>query len=146
MQQAETLRSSSRPTRSIASSRALPARAFHDRAVAARAGLAIELCEDLVEHRLSSEPIAEWRGAVERAFEDASFRAPGGDSATETLARAWNGIRTALRADRRLPAVVAHGQLIALVLQSIDARFGYAGWSPSRIPTCISSRRSPTAA
>jgi 2,3-bisphosphoglycerate-dependent phosphoglycerate mutase len=95
---------------------------------ARRTGLPVELCDDLVEHRLSAEPIAEWRSFVARAFEDASSRAPGGDSAAETLARAWTGIRTALRAESRLPVVVAHGQLISLVLQSIDARFGYAEW------------------
>jgi 2,3-bisphosphoglycerate-dependent phosphoglycerate mutase len=95
---------------------------------ARRTGLPVELCDDLVEHRLSAEPIAEWRSCVARTFEDASFRAPGGDSAAETLARAWTGIRSALVAESRLPVVVAHGQLISLVLQSIDARFGYAEW------------------
>lgn len=93
------------------------------------AGLAIEVDEDLREHRLADPPIAAWRDAVARCFEDETFRAPGGESAAETLWRARRAIDAACVDGTRLPVLASHGQLLSLLLHSLDGRFGFAGWT-----------------
>lgn len=92
-------------------------------------GLAVEVDEDLREHRLADPPIAEWREAVAHCFEDATFRAPGGESAAETLGRARRAIDAACANGARLPVLASHGQLLSLLLHSLGGRFGFAGWT-----------------
>lgn len=96
---------------------------------ARRAGLAIAIEEGLAERRLSREPIPHWREVVERSFSEPDYRVDGGESAAETLARGWASLRNVLGRGHRLPVVVSHGQLLSLVLHSIDPAFGYAGWA-----------------
>jgi 2,3-bisphosphoglycerate-dependent phosphoglycerate mutase len=95
---------------------------------AARTGLELHLDERLVERRLSPAPIPDWRDVVARSFVEPDFRVPGGESGREVLERAWKGLDAILARGHSLPAVASHGQLISLVLHSIDPSFGFAGW------------------
>jgi 2,3-bisphosphoglycerate-dependent phosphoglycerate mutase len=104
---------------------------------AERAGLVLHTDPRLAERRLSPEPIPGWRDVVRRSFNDLDHRAPGGESAREVLARAWDGIRFVLGGGHRLPVIVSHGQLLSLVLHSVDASFGYAGWEGLRNPDVL---------
>jgi len=93
---------------------------------ALRSGLAVEIHESLAERCLSPEPIDHWREVVERSFQEPGFRVSGGESGAETLARGWEAIQAVLQTGHLLPAVVSHGQLLSLVLHSIEPSFGYA--------------------
>ena len=62
------------------------------------------------------------------SFDDPDLRAPGGESAREVLHRAWAGLDEVLGGGHALPLVVTHGNLMALVLHSLDPAFGYEGW------------------
>jgi len=101
--------------------------------LAERRGLTVQTDPRLAERWLSAEPRADWREFVQRAFEDPEARAPGGESARETLVRGWAAIQELLRAGERT-IVVSHGQLLSLVLHRIDPGFGYAGWESLRNP------------
>lgn len=101
---------------------------------AKRAKLPIELDARLAERRLSPEPIDHWRDVVRRSFDDPDFGIPGGESGRETLLRGWAAISSVLDGRHRLPAVASHGQLLSLVLHSIDPTFGFAGWEALRNP------------
>jgi len=96
--------------------------------LAARTGLALHRDERLVERRLSPEPIDGWRDVVARSFVEPDFCVPGGESGREVLERAWKALEEILAGGHSLPAVASHGQLISLVLHSIDPSFGFAGW------------------
>ncbi len=104
---------------------------------AARRGLVVHVDARLAERSLSPEPIEGWRDVVRRSFEDLESRAPGGESGRETLARGWAAIESVLGGGHRLPVVVSHGQLLSLVLHSIDPSFGYAGWESLRNPDLL---------
>ena len=65
---------------------------------------------------------------VRYSFADPNLRGPGGESASEASQRAWAGLNDLLGNGCRLPAVVTHGNLMSLVLHSLDATFGYEGW------------------
>ena len=96
---------------------------------AEQAGLPINLDSRLNERTLSAQPIVNWQEIVRGSFDDRDLRAPGGESAREVVIRAWAALDEILNADHSLPLVVTHGNLMALVLHSLDPIFGYEGWS-----------------
>ncbi|RIL05363.1 MAG: histidine phosphatase family protein [Proteobacteria bacterium] len=102
--------------------------------LAASLGLPVHSDARLVEHRLSSAPVPEWRDFVERAFSEPHARAPGGDAPAETLARAIAALEDVIASGRTLPVLVTHGLLLSLLLHSIDPGFGFDGWKSLRNP------------
>lgn len=101
---------------------------------ARRTDLPVHIDDRLAERRLSPEPIDNWREFVRSSFSDLDSGVPGGESPRETLARGWAAIESVLQGGHRCPVVVSHGQLLSLVLHSIDPTFGYAGWVSLRSP------------
>lgn len=95
---------------------------------AARTGLSIETHDGLIERRLSPEPIDDWRDVVRRSFSEPAYAVPGGESGREVLARGWAAIESIAASGFRCPVMVSHGQLLSLVLHSLDPGFGYEGW------------------
>lgn len=101
---------------------------------AARAGLTVRVDPRLNERTLSSSPGGEWRSApdwrdvVRHSFDDPDQRAPGGETPREVLRRAWAALDEILDGGYRLPVAASHGQLMALVLSSLDPGFGFSGW------------------
>ena len=96
--------------------------------LAQRLGLPVHIDPRLNERNLSPRPISNWREVVRDSFDDWDLRAPGGESAREVLARAWECLNNLLEESDRLPVVVTHGNLMSLVLHTLDSSFGYAGW------------------
>ena len=82
----------------------------------------------LAERRMAPGPVDAWRDVVHVSFDDLDHCLPGGESGRETLARGRAAIEELLVRGHRLPCVVSHGQLISLVLHSIDPGFGFRGW------------------
>ena len=82
----------------------------------------------LNERILSAEPIKNWQEVVRDSFDDHDLRAPGGESTREVLARAWAALDEIFAAEHAMPLIVTNGNLMALVLQSLDHTFGYEGW------------------
>jgi 2,3-bisphosphoglycerate-dependent phosphoglycerate mutase len=101
---------------------------------AGRMELPLHLDDRLAERRLSPQPIDHWRDIVRLSFESLDSGVPGGESARDTLRRGWAAIEAVLQGSHRLPVVVSHGQLLGLVLHSIDPTFGFAGWESLRNP------------
>lgn len=101
---------------------------------AERVKLPLHLDERLAERRLAPEPIPHWREIVRLSFESLDSGVPGGETPRETLRRGWAAIESVLQGGHRLPVIVSHGQLLSLVLHSIDPGFGFAGWQSLRNP------------
>ena len=95
---------------------------------AATVGLPIHLDHRLIERTLSGSPIDNWREVVRDSFGDLELRIPGGESAREVLDRGWAAITELIDGGHRLPIAVTHGNLLSLILNSLDSNFGYAGW------------------
>ncbi|MYC33773.1 MAG: histidine phosphatase family protein [Chloroflexi bacterium] len=91
-------------------------------------GLDVQVDARFNERALSETPIANWREVLRDSFNDPDLHGPGGESAREASERAWAGLNDLLRSGCQLPAVVTHGNLLSLVLHSLDATFGYEGW------------------
>ena len=89
--------------------------------------LGVRVDPRLNERTLSLCPIDNWRQVVRDSFCDPKSRVPGGESANEVLEPAWSALNDLLRGPHSLPVVVTHGNLMGLVLHSIDPEFGYTG-------------------
>ena len=97
-------------------------------------GLAVSIDPRLAERRMSEEPDADWRETLRRSFDDPEHRLPGAESARETVARGRAAIDDLLTGTWRMPVAVSHGQLIGLVLHTLDARFGFTRWEEMSTP------------
>jgi 2,3-bisphosphoglycerate-dependent phosphoglycerate mutase len=91
-------------------------------------GLAVTLDPRLVERRLAPAPVADFLAEVRRGFDDPEQRLPGGESARDACERGRAVLDELLASAHRLPLAATHGQLLGLVLRSIDGRFGFAEW------------------
>ena len=95
---------------------------------AAARGLRVHVEPRFNERTMSKHPISHWRDVVRDSFDDPDLRAPGGESAREVLDRAWSGINELVDGGYELPLAVTHGNLLSLVLNSLDDAFGFEGW------------------
>ena len=96
--------------------------------LAASLGLTVSMDPRLNERLLSPRAIPNWMDVVRDSFDDWDLRAPHGESAREVLTRGWACLNELSDGRYRLPLAVTHGNLMSLLLHSIDADFGYAGW------------------
>lgn len=97
------------------------------RILADRRGLPVQLIDDLRERRLSLEPHEGWRASLERAWTDADFALPGGESGRDAQRRAI-GILDLLRVrhpDGGRLVIGSHGNLISLILQALEPGVGF---------------------
>jgi 2,3-bisphosphoglycerate-dependent phosphoglycerate mutase len=104
-------------------------RALQTVAPIARArGLEVQQLADLRERRLSVGPVDDWRGTLERAWLDADFALPGGESGRAAQRRAI-GTLDLLRSrhpDGGRLVLGSHGNLIGLILQALEPDVDFA--------------------
>lgn len=91
-----------------------------------RAPLVIE--PRLAERRLGEHGRDDWRAAVAASFDDLDLAFAGGESGRAVQARARDAVAEVLARGHRLPVLATHGNLLALLLTSIDGHFGFRGW------------------
>ncbi len=108
---------------------------------ASQSDLTIHTDARLNERTLSAAPLDNWQEIVHDSFADHNLRAPGGETANEVLRRAWNALNEIVNADRTLPLVVTHGNLMALVLHSLDRTFGFEEWKSLSNPDAYMLRK-----
>jgi 2,3-bisphosphoglycerate-dependent phosphoglycerate mutase len=90
--------------------------------------LPIHVDERFAARRLSAHPLEDWLSHISESFIDFDHRAPGGESSREAQHRGRMALEAILAQTRELPVVVTHGNLLTLILHSIDASFGFAAW------------------
>lgn len=93
-----------------------------------RANLRLETDDRLIERVLSARNFPDWREHLRRSFDDLDYCLDGGESSRTAQARGTAVLRAALASDERC-VLVTHGNLLALILKSIDATVGFELWS-----------------
>jgi 2,3-bisphosphoglycerate-dependent phosphoglycerate mutase len=96
--------------------------------IALRRGLEVQVLSELRERRLSTAPLASWREHLERAWHEQDYAPPGGETGREAQRRAMailDLLRSRHISGGRL-LVGSHGNLISLVLQSLEPGVDYA--------------------
>jgi 2,3-bisphosphoglycerate-dependent phosphoglycerate mutase len=102
-----------------------------------RAGLEVEVEPRLVERVLCQRDLADWREHLRRSFDDPEYCVESGESARGAQARAVLVLQEALAARQRC-VLVTHGNLLALLLKSIEPGFGFDDWADLSTPDLYS--------
>jgi 2,3-bisphosphoglycerate-dependent phosphoglycerate mutase len=97
--------------------------------LARQLGLTVEVDERLAERVLCGEPRPDWREQLRASFDDLDLCLPGGESSWAAMARGRAALEHVARGGASTVVVVTHGNLLALLLRSLDGRFGYEGWA-----------------
>lgn len=108
---------------------------------AARAGFEIGLDARLRERGVVHDANGAWREIVRASFADPDHPAPGWESAREAVGRGRAALDAALAPGDGLPVLVTHGQLMSLVLSTIDRGFGFDGWQALTNPDVYAVER-----
>jgi 2,3-bisphosphoglycerate-dependent phosphoglycerate mutase len=93
-----------------------------------RAKIQLEIDARLRERVLTLDAIVDWREHLRRSFDEVDYELPGGESSATAQSRALEVIGEAVRS-ARCCALVTHGNLLSLMLRSVDPTVGYAAWS-----------------
>ena len=92
-----------------------------------RAGLVVETDPRLVERVLSARNLPDWRDHLRRSFDDLDYRLEDGEASRTARDRGVSAVRAALGSGQRC-VVVTHGNLLALILKSVDPTVGFDLW------------------
>jgi 2,3-bisphosphoglycerate-dependent phosphoglycerate mutase len=110
---------------------------------ALRAGFEIGVDARLRERGVVHDPSDRWREVVRASFADLDHPAPGWEAARAAVARGRAALDAALASGARLPVLVTHGQLMSLVLRTIDPDFGFEDWLRLSNPDVYRVEREP---
>ncbi|MGK9170314.1 histidine phosphatase family protein [Inquilinus limosus] len=97
--------------------------------LAERLGLPVGIDARLAERVLTAEPAEDWRDRLRLSFEDPALAWPGGESGAAATRRGVAALAEAAAGAEGAVAIVTHGNLLALLLQSFDGRDGFAAWA-----------------
>lgn len=98
-----------------------------------RAGLEVEVEPRLAERVLCQRDLPDWRDHLRRSFDDLDYCVEEGESTRTAQSRGVPVLTEALAARQRC-VLVTHGNLLALLLKSIDPRFGFDDWAALSSP------------
>ncbi|MDA8345152.1 MAG: histidine phosphatase family protein [Thermaerobacter sp.] len=104
--------------------------------LAQRLGLEVRLDPRLAERVLSQRPLPDWQAALRRTFEDPDLSYAGGETSRAATARGLQALGEVSEGACDAAAVVTHGGLMALILRSFDASFGFDAWATLENPDC----------
>ncbi|MGM9949945.1 MAG: histidine phosphatase family protein [Lysinibacillus sp.] len=96
-------------------------------------GLDIELDDRLAERMLSTIHMDDWLEKLAQTFDEPDLRFEGGESSREALVRISSVMQDVLKSDETT-LLVSHGNLISLLLQSLDSQFGFEEWKAMKNP------------
>ncbi|MGL4966008.1 MAG: histidine phosphatase family protein [Inquilinus sp.] len=91
--------------------------------------LTVRIDNRLAERVLAAEPAEDWRDRLRRSFADPALAWPGGESGAVATRRGLAALVDAAAGAEGPVAIVSHGNLLALLLHSLDGRDGFAAWT-----------------
>lgn len=98
-------------------------------------GREIVLEEDFKERLLAGEPIKDFSQAILKVWEDPSFSWPGGESNVSAQQRGVDALYRTLNAYEGKNIVVGtHGNLMVLMMNHFDKKYGYDFWKELDMP------------
>jgi 2,3-bisphosphoglycerate-dependent phosphoglycerate mutase len=102
--------------------------------------LPMEVDAALVERVLSTRSLPDWREHLQRSFQDLDYCLEDGESGRAAQQRGMSVLGAAMGSGQRC-LLVTHGNLLALILKSIEAQVGYQEWSQLSNPDVFVIRR-----
>lgn len=96
--------------------------------LAERLGVGVVTDSRLVERVLAPTSISDWREKLVASFTDLDLRMDGGESSREAMRRGSAVLTEVRDHPTSVAAVVTHGNLLTLMLKSLDPAVGFAEW------------------
>lgn len=90
--------------------------------------LQVELDDRLAERTLSTANLPNWLENLKATYDDLSLKFEGGESSEEATTRAINVVNEVFQSDYKKTILVTHGNLMSLILNYYDDKFGFEGW------------------
>jgi len=115
------------------------------RPLAETLGLEIEIDLRLVERRLGVVENGDWRAALRDSFDNHNFCLPDGESSVLAQERGVAALYDVLREARLTAAIFSHGNLLALIANSLDHSNGFTFWQQLSNPDVFEIRQLPEA-
>ncbi len=97
--------------------------------LAERLNVKIEINSKLEERVLSAEPLADWLEKLRKSFDNPNLKFEGGESSEEAAIRAMEVVEGVFKSGFENTMIVAHGNLMALVLNHYNKQFGFDEWA-----------------
>lgn len=98
-------------------------------------GEPVKMAEDFRERQLSKGPVDDFAAAIAKVWQDEDYAFPGGESNHEAKER---GVAATLAVLARYPgeriAIGTHGNLMVLVMNYFDQRYGVEFWKQLSMP------------
>ncbi|WP_042142289.1 histidine phosphatase family protein [Paucisalibacillus sp. EB02] len=91
-------------------------------------GIPIEIDKRLSERILSTENLVDWQEKLKDSFDDLDICYHGGESSREAMNRGMEVIDDLIKSDQENTLITTHGNLMALLLKSVDPSFGFNEW------------------
>ena len=95
---------------------------------ATRSGLAVHSEPRIAERELSAEPLGDWLEQLRKTWEDFDYRAPGGETSREAQLRGRQAFDEIAAAGHRCVLLVSHGNLLGLLMNTIEPSFDHDRW------------------
>jgi len=93
-----------------------------------QAQLPIHVNDHFAERRLAVVPLANWLEQIRQSFVDFDHRALGGESSWEAQRRGRIALEATFAQGHATPVIVTHGNLLTLILHSIDPSVNFSTW------------------
>ena len=113
------------------------------RPLAETLGLEIEVDPRLAERQLGLVENGDWRAALRESFDDHNLCLPEGESSLSAQARGVAVLHDVLQETRLPTAIFSHGNLLALIANSLDSSIGFDFWRQLTNPDVLEVRRLP---
>ena len=113
------------------------------RPLAETLGLEIEVDPRLAERQLGLVENGDWRAALRESFDDHNLCLPEGESSLSAQARGVAVLHDVLQETRLPTAIFSHGNLLALIANSLDSSIGFDFWRQLTNPDVFEVRRLP---
>ena len=103
----------------------------------------IEVDPRLAERQLGLVENGDWRAALRESFDDHNLCLPDGESSLSAQARGVAVLHDVFQETRLPTAIFSHGNLLALIANSLDRSLGFDFWRQLTNPDVFEVRRLP---
>ncbi|MEK5428740.1 histidine phosphatase family protein [Cytobacillus sp. FSL R7-0680] len=106
-------------------------------------GVTVEVDKRLSERVLSTTSLDDWQDKLKATFDDVDLYFAGGESSRQAMDRISQVVEEIRSSEAERTIIVAHGNIIALLLKQYHASFGFDEWKELSNPDVYRLREKP---
>lgn len=110
---------------------------------AKKSRLKVNIDDRLSERVLSSKSLPDWMNKLKATYNDFALKYAGGESTEEAQKRIVNVVNETISSDYNHSIIVTHGNIMSLLLNNYDEKFGFEQWKNLSNPDVFLLQVSP---